>query len=472
MAGVVLQGFGMAGLLRLPLAAAEPSADFNGLLVVLGVLVALGAVGWLLLRKPPKRADPPSHLPRAAADERSADDQAGAGLDDAERVARRNAKALRMAARGGVKVGADGSTERRGAVGAGGVGEHSDANEAALRSMLAGMAAAQGQTTGPQAAAKGAAGKAAADDAETRARLNAGLSKTRKEGFVGMLGKLFAGKQIDESILDQVEEVLYRADLGVAATKALLEAVRKELSRGELGSADRVWASLETRARAILDDVGRKPLDIDAGHGPAVLMVVGVNGSGKTTTIGKLAHRYASEGRKVLIGAGDTFRAAAVDQLAVWCDRAGVDIHRGKEGADPASVCFAAVERAKAEGYDLVICDTAGRLHTNAGLMSELQKVHRVIGKAHGGAPHEVLLVLDATMGQNAVVQAKQFGEAMSVTAIAMTKLDGTAKGGVVLAIAETLKIPVKLIGVGEKMEDLRDFDANSFCAALFAREG
>ena len=371
-----------------------------------------------------------------------------------------------MAARGGVKVGKDGSTERHDGLTDGDLSGESDPNAAALRSMLAGVAAAQGQ---------GAGGKVANDaksgDAETRARLNAGLSKTRKEGFVGMLGKLFAGKQIDVSILDQVEEVLYRADLGVAATKALLEAVRKELSRGELSSPERVWTSLEMRARTILDEVGQKPLDIDAKHGPAVLMVIGVNGSGKTTTIGKLAHRYASEGRKVLIGAGDTFRAAAVEQLAVWCDRAGVDIHRGKEGADPASVCFAAVERAKAEGYDLVICDTAGRLHTNAGLMSELQKVHRVIGKAHGGAPHEVLLVLDATMGQNAVVQAKQFGEALSVTAIAMTKLDGTAKGGVVLAIAETLKIPVKLIGVGEKMEDLRDFDAHAFCEALFARE-
>ncbi len=470
MTGLSMQAFGLAGLLRAPLAAVEPSADFNGLFVVLGALALLGGVGFLLLRKPPKRVDPPSQVPRAAADDQSDDDADDRGLSEAERIARRNAKAVRMAARGGVKVAADGSTERHEGLGAA-PGDGLDPNAAALRSMLAGAAALQG---GAQAQGQGAKAKAAAqaEDAETRARLNAGLSKTRKEGFVGMLGKLFAGKQIDESILDQVEEVLYRADLGVAATKALLEAVRKELSRGELSSPDRVWASLETRARGILDAVGRKPLDIDARHGPAVLMVVGVNGSGKTTTIGKLAHRYASEGRRVLIGAGDTFRAAAVDQLAVWCDRAGVDIHRGKEGADPASVCFAAVERAKAEGYDLVICDTAGRLHTNAGLMSELQKVHRVIGKAHGGAPHEVLLVLDATMGQNAVVQAKQFGEALSVTAIAMTKLDGTAKGGVVLAIAETLKIPVKLIGVGEKMEDLRDFDANSFCEALFAREG
>ena len=429
---------------------AEPSADLVGLGVVVGVLTLLGVVAFFLTRKPPAPPAPPDG-PIAAADLRDDDDDPSDGSADAE--ARRRARALRRAAQGGVKLTRDGKSERVGPL----VGVEAPA---------AGRPAPASASTAPQTLAPPSAQSQVA-----RERVVAGLQKTRKEGFVGMLGRLFAGKQIDASILEEVEEVLFRADLGVHATRALLDAVKQELSRGELSSADRVWASLEARARTILDEVGGKPLDLAASHGPAVLMVVGVNGSGKTTTIGKLAHRYAAEGRKVLVGAGDTFRAAAVDQLEVWCQRAGVEIHRGKDGADPASVCFAAVERARREGHDLVICDTAGRLHTNAALMGELQKVTRVIGKASLGAPHEVLLVLDATMGQNAVVQARQFGEALSVTAIALTKLDGTAKGGVVLAIAETLKLPVKLIGVGEKMEDLRDFDAELFCQALFQRD-
>ena len=438
----------------LAVAGTEPSADLSGLGIVLAVLLALGVAAFFLTRKPPAPPAPPEG-PVAAADLRDDDDDdVGDRGTDAE--ARRKARALRRAAQGGVKLTRDGKLERVGPLGSG-----IEASTPARPAPAPATAPAKPLAPAPSTA----------ETQLARERVAAGLQKTRKEGFVGLLGRLFAGKQIDASILEEVEEVLFRADLGVHATRALLDAVKQELSRGELASANRVWASLEARARAILDDVGGKPLDLAASHGPAVLMVVGVNGSGKTTTIGKLAHRYAAEGRKVLVGAGDTFRAAAVDQLEVWCQRAGVEIHRGKEGADPASVCFAAVERARREGHDLVICDTAGRLHTNAALMGELEKVTRVIGKAHPGAPHEVLLVLDATMGQNAVVQARQFGEALSVTAIALTKLDGTAKGGVVLAIAETLKLPVKLIGVGEKMEDLRDFDAELFCQALFQRD-
>jgi fused signal recognition particle receptor len=233
-----------------------------------------------------------------------------------------------------------------------------------------------------------------------------------------------------------------------------------------------VWKRLRVQSEELLAKVGQQPLQVSASPGPAVLMVVGVNGSGKTTTIGKLAHRYAGEGKKVLVAAGDTFRAAAVDQLEVWCQRADVPLHRGKDNADPASVAFAAIERGKAEGFDLVIVDTAGRLHTNQNLMEELKKVTRVCGKASEGAPHEVLLVLDATMGQNAVKQAEQFKQAVQVTGIALTKLDGTAKGGVVLAIAETLGLPVKLIGVGERMQDLRDFDQHLFVQELFDTSG
>lgn len=303
---------------------------------------------------------------------------------------------------------------------------------------------------------------------QEKAYLQAGLAKTRQEGFVARLTQLFAGKQLDAELLDQIEEVLFRADLGVQTTRRLLEDLKLASTRQELADPAQVWKKLRGQAEELLASVGQQPLRVEADPGPAVLMVVGVNGSGKTTTIGKLAHRYAGEGKKVLVAAGDTFRAAAVDQLEVWCERAGVPLHRGKDNADPASVAFAAIERGRAEGFDLVIVDTAGRLHTNQNLMEELKKVARVCAKGMPGAPHEVLLVLDATMGQNAVKQAEQFQQAVQVTGIALTKLDGTAKGGVVLAIAEALKLPVKLIGVGEKMQDLRDFDGQLFVQELF----
>ncbi len=311
--------------------------------------------------------------------------------------------------------------------------------------------------------------RSAADQARDRERqfLRGGLAKTRSEGFVSRIGQLFGGRQLDAALVDEIEEVLLRADLGARTCKKLLDELRAAVQKGQSTDPAALWASLRQHADKILAAAGSATLNLDRSHGPAVLMVVGVNGSGKTTTIGKLAHRFAGEGRKVLVAAGDTYRAAAVDQLDVWCQRAGVPLHRGKDQADPASVCFAAIERGKAEGFDLVIVDTAGRLHTNHNLMEELKKVGRVVGKAHGGAPHEVLLVLDATMGQNAVKQAELFKEAVAVTGIALTKLDGTAKGGVVLAIAETMGLPVKLVGVGEKMQDLRDFDAQVFLDTL-----
>lgn len=304
---------------------------------------------------------------------------------------------------------------------------------------------------------------------QEKAYLHAGLSKTRQDGFVARLTQLFAGKQLDAELLEQIEEVLFRADLGVKTTQSLIAELKQAATKQELADPKAIWSRLRGQAESLLAAVDARPLQVSADPGPAVLMVVGVNGSGKTTTIGKLAHRFAGEGKKVLVAAGDTFRAAAVDQLEVWCQRAGVPLYRGKDNADPASVAYAAVEQGKADGVDLVIVDTAGRLHTNQNLMEELKKVARVCGKAHGGAPHEVLLVLDATMGQNAVRQAEQFRDAVAVTGIALTKLDGTAKGGVVLAIAEQLRLPVKLIGVGERMEDLRDFDRHLFVEELFA---
>ncbi len=298
--------------------------------------------------------------------------------------------------------------------------------------------------------------------------LRAGLKKTRQEGFVARLTKLFGEHQLDDALVEQIEEVLFRADLGVKTTQSLIAELKAEAAKKELSDPAAVWQRLRQKSEDLLVSVGARPLVTAAADGPAVWMVVGVNGSGKTTTIGKLAHRLAGEGKKVLVAAGDTYRAAAVDQLEVWCQRAGVPIHRGKDGADPASVAFAAVERGKAEGFDLVIVDTAGRLHTNHNLMEELKKSWRVCGKAQAGAPHEVLLVLDATMGQNAVKQAEQFRDAVAVSGIVLTKLDGTAKGGVVLAIAEQLRLPVKLVGVGERMSDLRDFDPHLFAQELF----
>lgn len=406
-------------------------ADSHGLLIA-GIVVAIVALAaWLLLRKPVKR-------------EIQAEKRAQPLKHEQHLVER----ADRSSAKGTLRIGADGQARRLTAA------------------ELAEEAAAEALAEARQAA-EAVAGKKSHRESE-RAFLQTGLDKTRSEGFVARLGKLFAAKQIDEQVLAEVEEVLFRADLGVKTTQSLLNTIREASTRKELQEAGHVWQALRARSLETLLAAGTKGLQLQVDPGPAVLMVVGVNGSGKTTTIGKLAHRFAGEGRKVLVAAGDTFRAAAVDQLEVWCNRAGVPIHRGKDNADPASVCFAAIERAKNEGFDLVIVDTAGRLHTNQNLMAELQKCARVADKALPGAPHETLLVLDATMGQNAVKQAELFKEAVPVTGIALTKLDGTAKGGVILAIAETLKIPVYLVGVGEKMEDLRDFDAELFVETLF----
>ena len=305
----------------------------------------------------------------------------------------------------------------------------------------------------------------AADEAKT---LRLALGKTR-DGIMGRLTTAIGGKTIDASVLDDVESVLFTADIGARTAERLLQAVKNKLSKKELTSIDRIEETLRSEATAILDAVNVKPLDL-AGAKPRVVLVLGVNGAGKTTTIGKLASQLTQQGHKVLLGAGDTFRAAAADQLEVWADRAGVPIVTGPDGADPSSVLFESVKKAKAEGFDVVLCDTAGRLHTKTNLMEELKKVVRSLQKAADGAPHEVLLVLDATVGQNAIAQAKQFGEAAPLTGIVLTKLDGTAKGGVVLGIVDELKVPVRYIGVGEKIGDLRAFSPAEFTAALFSR--
>jgi fused signal recognition particle receptor len=305
-------------------------------------------------------------------------------------------------------------------------------------------------------------------EAQSGRTLAAGLEKTKTEGFISRLNGLFGGapKAIDEKVLGDLEEVLFTADIGVRTAQNLVEIAREKAKKNELGSSDKLKEVIRKEVARIVDL--KAPHEMKGGGPPHVVMVVGVNGSGKTTTIGKLAAKATANGRKVVLAAGDTFRAAAAEQLDVWADRAKAELVKGKDEADPASVVFEAVKKAKEVNADLVLADTAGRLHTKAPLMEELKKVKRVLDKAQPGAPHEVLLVLDATMGQNAIAQAKQFNEAVGITSIALTKLDGTAKGGVIIGICDELKVPVSWAGVGEKVGDLRPFAPQEFVEALF----
>jgi fused signal recognition particle receptor len=292
-------------------------------------------------------------------------------------------------------------------------------------------------------------------------RLKDRLSKTRKT-FSGGFDKIFSHKQlIDEELLEELEELLITADIGVQTAMKLVE----KIASSKISDVDEIKSLLKAEILSILVPQATEP-DETIGS-PRVIMVVGVNGTGKTTTIGKLAARAAQTGQKVLIGAADTFRAAAIDQLVIWADRAGADIVKHQEMADPAAVAFDAVEAAKARGADLVLIDTAGRLHTKVHLMEELKKIKRAVSKNLPDAPHEVLLILDATTGQNAISQAELFDDALGVTGLALTKLDGTAKGGIVISICNTLKIPLKYIGIGEQIDDLQQFDAAKFVNAL-----
>lgn len=304
--------------------------------------------------------------------------------------------------------------------------------------------------------------KPRATDAEAIQR---GLAKTRK-GFLGQLEALLRrGGTLDEEVVEELETLLVASDIGIRTAQRLIAELKDGLTREERERPDAIKAKLRARVAAAL---GQRVEPWRFDDKPKVVMVIGVNGVGKTTTIGKLAARYQREGLRVVLAAGDTFRAAAVEQLEIWGERAGAEVVKGAEGADPASVMYTAVERARAQKADLLLCDTAGRLQTKVNLMNELGKVRRVIGKAMPGAPHEVLMVLDATTGQNAISQAQKFSEAVDVDSIALTKLDGTAKGGVVVAIADELGLPVRFVGVGEGVDDLRDFDPEGFVAGLF----
>jgi fused signal recognition particle receptor len=294
-----------------------------------------------------------------------------------------------------------------------------------------------------------------------RKRLNRGNSFLTYD-----LADLLRGRQIDAAILEELETRLITADVGVEATERILAELRTRVARKELTDARALSDALRQSIVEILEPVAT-PLRIDAAHRPFVILVVGVNGSGKTTTIGKLARRCAEEGRSVLLAAGDTFRAAAIEQLQVWAERTGADFAAQLPGADPGAVVFDALSAARARGSDVVLADTAGRLHSQSHLMEELKKVKRVIQRFDPSAPHEVLLVLDANQGQNALVQARQFHQAVGVTGLVLTKLDGTAKGGIVIAIANELGIPIRYLGVGEAAEDFGEFDAGAFAMAL-----
>ena len=306
---------------------------------------------------------------------------------------------------------------------------------------------------------------------QKKENLDKGLEKT-KDSFLGKIARAVVGKsRVDDEVLDNLEEILITSDVGVETTLKIIEKIEARVKRDKVLGTDELNGILKEEIENLLEESesGSKPFGVNKENNyPYVIMVVGVNGVGKTTTIGKLAHQFKAAGSKVVLGASDTFRAAAVDQLIIWAERVGVPIIQQGMGADPASVAFDTVQSAKSQNADVVIIDTAGRLHNKVNLMNELNKIKRVMDKVIPEAPHEILLVLDGSTGQNAFEQAKQFAQTTDINALAVTKLDGTAKGGVVIGISDQMNIPVKYIGVGEKMEDLQLFDKKAFVDSLF----
>ncbi len=306
---------------------------------------------------------------------------------------------------------------------------------------------------------------------EEQEKLDKGMDKTRSS-FMGKLNRLVRGKDtVDAALLDDLEELLVTSDVGVDTTLDIIDHIEERVARDQYVSTEELNAMIrEEIAMLMLDTEDERPADFDAElpNKPHVVMVVGVNGVGKTTTIGKMAHRYKKAGKSVLMGAGDTFRAAAIEQLEIWSERADVPMIKQKHGSDPAAVAFDTIEAAVARDSDVVLIDTAGRLHTKGGLMDELSKMKRIMSRKVPDAPHEVLLVLDASTGQNAIRQAEEFTKSVDVTGLALTKLDGTAKGGVVIGVSHQFQVPVKYIGVGEGLDDLQVFDRKGFVEALF----
>ena len=298
-------------------------------------------------------------------------------------------------------------------------------------------------------------------------RLKEGLSRTRQNLTGGIADLVLGSKSIDDDLLEEIETKLLMADVGVDATREIIDKLTQQVARKELGDAEALMAALHDHMQSILDPVSH-PLRPVTSSSPFVILMVGINGAGKTTTIGKLAHRFQQDGKSVMLAAGDTFRAAAVEQLQTWGERNDIPVIAQHQGADAASVIFDALQSARSRGIDVLIADTAGRLHTQSNLMEELKKIKRVMGKLDEHAPHEVMLVVDAGTGQNALNQAQEFHKAVGLTGITLSKLDGTAKGGIVFAIARQLNIPLRFIGVGEGIENLREFNAREFVDALF----
>ncbi|MCD6039019.1 MAG: ftsY [Gammaproteobacteria bacterium] len=299
------------------------------------------------------------------------------------------------------------------------------------------------------------------------ARLKTGLAKTRANFATGITNIILGKKTLDHDLIENIETQLLTADVGIEATQQLIEVLTQKLARKELADPAAVLQALQNEMRAILKPC-EIPLTISTNSMPFVILVVGINGSGKTTTIGKIAHYFKAQNKKVLLAAGDTFRAAAIEQLQIWGERNQIPVIAQQPGADTAAVIYDALESAKTRNIDMLLADTAGRLHTQAHLMEELKKVKRVMAKLEPTAPHETLLILDASIGQNALTQALQFHQSIGISGIALTKLDGTAKGGIIFAIAKQLKVPIRFMGIGEEMDDLRPFIANDFVSALF----
>ena len=295
-------------------------------------------------------------------------------------------------------------------------------------------------------------------------KLKAGLSKTKNAIFGQIDEVLKAFVKVDEDLLDELEELLIMSDVGVGATEEIMERLRDDVKSGRLKEKDQVIGALKSILAEMIGEGG----ELDLSTTPSIILVIGVNGAGKTTSIGKISNRLIARGKKVVVAAADTFRAAAIDQLAVWCERSGADIVKQNEGSDPAAVVYDALNYAKKRGADVLIIDTAGRLHNKTNLMNELAKINRVIDKECPDAARENLLVLDATTGQNAILQAKEFRNAANITGLVLNKLDGTAKGGIVISIKKELDIPVKFIGVGEKIDDMQEFNNEEFVEALF----
>ena len=299
-------------------------------------------------------------------------------------------------------------------------------------------------------------------------KLREGLGKTRDALMGGIESVMRSFVKIDEDFLDELEEILITSDVGVGASEEIIEELRERIRDDRIKTREDTMAALREIISGMIGE--SEPLKLDTV--PSVILVIGVNGAGKTTSVGKISARLKAEGKKVVVAAADTFRAAAIDQLAVWCERAGVTLIKQSEGSDPAAVVYDAANYARSKGADVLIVDTAGRLHNKKNLMNELAKINRVIDRELPGASRENLLVLDATTGQNAIIQAKEFGEAADITGLVLNKLDGTAKGGIVLSIRRELGLPVKFIGVGEKIDDMQPFDAQKFITALFPSDG